>query len=110
MEKLYSAFTNGDREIVETVTETKRKIDQDMKNFSLKFAELQVNMKNVLVQIDVNTEQVNMATKQVHQQDLELTKVKQAQDKLHLVTASKKVMLECIDKTKIMCSQFNFAV
>jgi hypothetical protein len=40
MEKLYSSFTNGDREIVETVSETKRKIDQDMKNFSLKFAEL----------------------------------------------------------------------
>lgn len=36
-----------------------------MKNFNLKFAELQINMKNVLTQIDVNSEHVTMATKQV---------------------------------------------
>ena len=40
----------------------------------------------------------------------EIILVKQQMDKLALHAAEKKLLLECIDKTQTMCSQFNFAV
>jgi hypothetical protein len=42
--------------------------------------------------------------------DDEVTKVKQQQDKLARTSAPLKLMLESIDKTQVICSQFNFAV
>lgn len=39
-----------------------------------------------------------------------MTKVKLQQDRLYTYAAPNKTLLETIDKTRAMCSQFNFAV
>ena len=110
MKVLFDNLNSNDEKITSILTETKTIIDGELLIFNNKIKKVENQVLRLSEQVEISSMKVNDNTQEVEVQANEIIRVKQQQDKLHSTTASKKLLMECIDKTQTMCTQFNFAV
>ena len=68
MEEMYRLFTKGDKEIVQSMTETKLKTDSEFKTFNIKLVNFDWQITDTLKKVDISSIKVVETDKKVQDQ------------------------------------------
>lgn len=107
---MYKTFTDSASKVMDEVAEIRKKVGVEILTVNNTLNEFRHGMDRMLEATEGASKLVGINDDKVAALKDKVNDLRNLFHDFSTTTARQKALLECIDKTKLMCNQFNFAV